>query len=363
MKRFCCKDRCRELDRMNKKLLFISLLVLMVAGLAACSSGTSSNQTKTVELKLAHFFPSTHPAETQLIQPWAKAIEEATNGQVKVTSYPGETLLKADGIYDGVVNGVADVGLSCFSYTRGRFPLLEAFELPGVTYNNSKVASRVAWEGIQQLNPKEVQDTKLMMVLTTGSGDIFAKVPVTTIDDLKGLDIRATGLSAKTLKTLGANPVAMPQSESYESLSKGVVKANLGPVEVLQGWKNAEVTQYLTKTPFLYNTLFFITMNVDKWNSLTPENQKAIQEVNKKFFEEVATGLWDKQNEAAWKYAVEEKGMKEIKLSQEETSNWIALVKPIQDEYIASMKEKGLPGQEALDLVKSLAEKYNQQYK
>jgi hypothetical protein len=97
--------------------------------------------------------------------------------------------------------------------------------------------------------------------------------------------------------------------------------------------------------------------------SLTPENQKAIQEVNKKFFEEVATGLWDKQNESAWKYAVEEKGMKEIKLSQEETSNWIALVKPIQDEYIASMKEKGLPGQEALDLVKSLAEKYNQQYK
>jgi TRAP-type C4-dicarboxylate transport system substrate-binding protein len=105
-----------------------------------------------------------------------------------------------------------------------------------------------------------------MMVLTTGSGDIFSKVPVKTLNDLQGLDIRATGLSAKTLKALGANPVAMPQSESYESLSKGVVKANLGPVEVLQGWKNAEVTQYLTKTPFLYNTLFFVTMNVDKWS-------------------------------------------------------------------------------------------------
>ncbi|MCL6560979.1 MAG: TRAP transporter substrate-binding protein [Firmicutes bacterium] len=338
---------------------------MALVALTGCSSGAPQEQGKkqgTVELKLAHFFPATHPAETQLIQPWAKAVAEATNGQVKITSYPGETLLKADGIYDGVVSGVADIGLSCFSYTRGRFPVLEAFELPGVTYNNSKVASKVAWEGIQQLNPKEVQDTKLMMAFTTGPGDLFTKVPVRSLKDLQGLEVRATGLSAKTLQALGANPVAMPQSEAYEALSKGVVKGNLGPVEVLQGWKNAEVTEYLTRTPFLYNTLFFITMNLDKWNSLSPETQKAIEEVNKKYFEEVAMGLWDKQNESALKWALQEKGMNEIKLPQEEANKWITLVKPIQDEFVAKMNEKGLPGQQALDTVKRLAEKYNKEY-
>lgn len=366
MKGFCSGKRCRELVRRNKKLLLVSFVFMLVFAVTACSTQTQSGQGQkqgTVELKLAHFFPSTHPAETQLIQPWAKAIEEATNGQVKVTSYPGETLLKADGIYDGVVSSVADMGLSCFSYTRGRFPVLEAFELPGVTYNNSKAASLVAWEGIKQLNPKEIQDTKLMMVFTTGPGDLFTKVPVQNLQNLQGLDVRATGLSAKTLKALGANPVAMPQSEAYEALSKGVVKGNLGPVEVLQGWKNAEVTEYLTRTPFIYNTLFFITMNLDKWNSLSPETQKAIEEVNKKYFAEVAISLWDKQNEAALKYALQEKGMKEIKLSQEETNKWIAAVKPIQDEFVASMKQKGLPGQETLDTVKALAEKYNEEYK
>jgi TRAP-type C4-dicarboxylate transport system substrate-binding protein len=365
MKESCSRKSIKKVFKMGKKPLLILLALLMVVYVTACSSKNptdQSNKQGTVELKLAHFFPSTHPAETELIQPWAKAIEEATNGQVIITSYPGETLLKADGIYDGVVSGVADIGLSCFSYTRGRFPVLEAFELPGVTYNNSKAASLVAWEGIKQLNPKEVQDTRLMMVLTTGSGDLFTRVPVRSLQDLQGLAVRATGLSAKTLQVLGANPVAMPQSESYEALSKGVVKGNLGPVEVLQGWKNAEVTQYLTRTPFLYNTLFFITMNLDRWNSLSPENQKAIEEVNKKFFEEVAIGLWDKQNEAAWKYAVEEKGMQEIKLSQEEKDRWIAAVKPIQDEFVATMQQKGLPGQEALDTVKALAEKYNKEY-
>lgn len=354
------------LSNQGGRLLLLVLLV-SVAALAGCSSKVpSADQGKkqgTVELKLAHFFPSTHPAEIELIKPWAKAIEEATGGRVKVTSYPGETLLKADGVYDGVVSGIADMGLSCFSYTRGRFPVLEAFELPGITYNNSKVASRVAWDGIRQLNPKEVQDTKLMMVFTTGPGDLFTKVPVRDLNELKGLEIRATGLSAKTLKTLGANPVAMPQSDAYEALSKGVVKGNLSPVEVLQGWKHAEVTEYLTPTPFLYNTLFFITMNADKWNSLPPDVQKAIEGVNKKYFEEVAMGLWDKQNQSALKWAVETKGMKVIKLADGEAQKWIQLVKPIQDEFVDKANQKGLPGKQALDTVKELSDKYNKEYK
>jgi len=365
MKGFLSEVFCRKVVRMGKKPLIILLALLMVVASSACSSNNSAEQGSkqgTIELKLAHFFPSTHPAETELIQPWAKAIEEATNGQVKVTSYPGETLLKADGIYDGVVSGIADLGLSCFSYTRGRFPVLEVFELPGITYNNSKVASLVAWEGIKQLNPREIQDTRLMMVFTTGSGDLFTRVPVRNLQDLQGLEIRATGLSAKTLQVLGANPVAMSQAEAYEALSKGVVKGNLGPVEVLQGWKNAEVTEYLTRTPFLYNTLFFITMNLDKWNSLSPEIQQAIEEVNQKFFEEVAMGLWDKQNEAALEYALQEHGMQEIRLSEEEKNKWIEAVKPIQDEFVASMQQKGLPGREALDMVKALAGKYNKEY-
>ncbi len=350
----------------GKKVLTLLLIVALSLALAGCSnsaSGPESGTPETIELRLAHFFPGTHPAETDLVQPWIKAIEEATGGRVLITSYPSQTLLQADATYDGVVTGVADIGLSCFSYTRGRFPVLEAFELPGIKYANSKVAGKVAWEGIKKLNPQEVQDTKLMMVLTTGPGDLYTKVPVRNIEDLKGLEIRATGLSAKTLEALGATPVAMPQSEAYEALSKGVVQGNLGPVEVLKGWRQAEVTDYLTRTPFLYNTLFFVTMNLDKWNSLSPDIQQAIEEVNETYFEKVAVGLWDKQNEAALEWAVDEMGMETITLPQAEVDRWINLVKPIQDDFIAKMNQSGLPGQEILDTVKELADQYNQEYK
>ncbi|MGI6487010.1 MAG: TRAP transporter substrate-binding protein [Syntrophothermaceae bacterium] len=356
----------KRFSRVGKRVVALMVAVVFMATSAGCSQTGSSPKSegqKTVELRLAHFWPATHPAETELVQPWAGAIEEATAGKVKITSYPAQTLLPADGIYDGVVSGVADIGISCFSYTRGRFPVLEVFELPGITYNNSKVASKVAWEGIQELNPPEVQDTKLLMVLTTGPGDLYTKTPVRKLEDLKGLEIRATGLSAKTLNAVRATPVAMPQSEAYEALSKGVVKGNLGPVEVLQGWRQAEVTDYLTKTPFLYNTLFFVTMNRDKWDSLTPEIQKAIQEVSEEYFEKVAIGLWDKQNESALKFAVEQHNMEVIELSSAEKERWISLVKPIQDEFVARMDQEGFDGHKILQTAETLAQKYNQEYK
>lgn len=351
-----------------KQKLVALLLVIMLLALSGCSgseadtaSDTPENQTDTVELRLAHFWPATHPAEAELVQPWAKAIEEATEGRVKIVSYPNQTLIPANEIYAGVVDGIADIGFSCFAYNRGRFPVLEVFELPGITYQTSTAASKVAWEGIKELNPEEVQDTKLMMVLTTGPGDLFTKEPVRNLDDLKGMEIRATGLSAKTLEALGATPVAMPQSDAYESLSKGVVKGNLGPDEVLKGWNQAEVTDYLTVTPFLYNTLFFITMNLDTWNSLDADIQKAIEEVNEKYFDEVAVSLWDKQNETARKWAIDEKDMELIPLSREETDKWIELVEPIQEDFVEQMNEKGFEGQKILDTVKNLADKYDKE--
>ena len=190
-------------------------------------------------------------------------------------------------------------------------------------------------------------------------GNLFTRNPVTNLNDLKGLEIRATGLSAATLQALGATPVAMPQAEAYDSLSKGVVQGNLGPTEILKGWNQAEVTNYITITPFLYNTLFFFTINMDKWNRISETDQQAILEVNQRFFDEVACGLWDKQNEAAYEYAVNEKGMEVIELTVEETAVWTDMVKTVQDSFVSKMDNQGFNGREILDTVLALSDKYN----
>ncbi len=342
-------------------------IVVLVLGLAACGNPDPQEEEapvseEPIKFNLAHFFPATHPVETELVQAWIGTVEEETGGRIQIESYPGETLSGAADTYEGVVSGIADIGLSCFTYTRGRFPVLEAFELPGIVYNNSKVASKVAWEGIKALNPEEIQDTKLLMVFATGPGDLFTRVPVESLDDLRNLEIRATGLSARTLQALGAIPVGMSQPETYEALSRGIVEGNLAPVEVLQGWRHAEVTDYITQAPFLYNTLFFITMNLEKWNSLSPELQDSLQSVSEQVFEGKAMNLWDWQNESALQWAVEETGQEIITLSEAEAARWIELVMPLQTDFIDSMNEKVLPGEEIMETVQSLADQYNETY-
>ena len=354
------KKQQKKGNRALAIILALCLLVLAGCGSAASNNSDSATDEKlaSVNLMLAHFWPATHPVEVALVQPWIAAVEEATEGRVKIISYPAETLIPSAEIYEGVKEGVADIGLSCFSYTRGQFPVLEVFELPGIVYNDSTAATKIAWEGIQELGPKEVQDTTLMMVFTTGPGHLFTKNPVRNLSDLKGLEIRATGLSAATLQALGAVPVAMPQAEAYEAISKGVVKGNLGPTEILKGWNQSEVTKYITMTPFLYNTLFFFTMNTNKWNKISEKDRQAILGINQTFFDEVACGLWDKQNEEAYSYAVDEKGMEVIELTAEETAVWTDLVKPVQDDFVSRMDSQGLNGREILDTVQGLSDKY-----
>ena len=344
----------------GRMVVVLVLAVVMVFSFAACSPAEETEE-KPIELKLAHFFPGTHPAETVFVQGWADAISEKTGGRIIITSYPGGTLLQAPDTYNGVVEGVADIGLSCFSYTRGRFPVLEAFELPGIYYKNSKVASKVAWEGIQELNPQEVQDTKLLMVIATGPGDLFTKEPVSSLEDLEGMEIRATGLSAKTIEALGATPVGMPQSDTYEALQKGIVEGNLSPVEVLKGWKHAEVTSYITKTPFLYNTLFFVTMNQNSWDAIPADLQQIVLDTTAEFYEEVGIGLWDMQNEQGIKFAVDEQGMEVIELSDEEAAAWMDKVMSVQDEFSANLEKLGIDS-DALQVAKDLADKYNAEY-
>ena len=62
----------------------------------------------------------------------------------------------------------------------------------------------------QELNPKCVQDTKLLMVIATGPGDLFSKNPCINLKILMGCRLGATGLTAETLQLAGAVPVGMP---------------------------------------------------------------------------------------------------------------------------------------------------------
>ena len=315
-------------------------LALLLTGAAAPLPAQAQ-----VELTYNTFFPVTH-AHTVAANEWIKEIEKRTNGAVKITMFAGGTLSPPDQTYAGVMKGVSDIGMGVAAYNKGRFPLTEVLEMP-LGHKNGVQMTKLMNEFYKKFQPKEWGDTKVMYIHGYGPGQLHTKKPVRNLDDLKGLKIRCTGTSAKIVKALGALPVAMPQTEVYDALDKGVADGLLSPPEVLKGWRFAEVTKSTTISKGAgYSMTFWVAMNKKKWESLPEKDRAAIEQINQEWIEKTGQA-WDMMDAEGTEFA-KSKGHQCIELSAEEDLKWGKLVLPIRDEYVAEMKQKGLPGDEAL---------------
>lgn len=344
-----------EESKMKRNILMISLIVTFMAAVIM-PIGATPGQAKTVNLTYSNFFPPTH-GQAKAGVAWAKEVEKRTNGQVKITTFPGGTLTKANMVYDGVVKGISDIGMSCFAYTRGRFPVMEAIDLPH-GYPNGKVATRVATEFYKKMRPQEIEDVKVLYIHAHGPGLLHTKKPVRSLADLKGMKIRSTGLSAKVTKALGGVPVAMPQGGTYEALQKGVVEGTFTPIETLKGWKQAEVVKFTTEcTSVGYTTAMFVVMNLKKWKALPQDIRETIDKISEEWVD-VHGKVWDEGDEEGRQYTLS-LGNKIIPLSDAESKKWAAAARPIIDDYIADKEKKNLPGKKAVALVKILIKKYS----
>ncbi len=332
-----------------KKTRVLALLAVFVC--IALVIGGCGKKDDTVKLSYSVFFPPSH-IQCQTAQTWADEINKRTNGSVEITLYPAGTLTKAPQCYEGVVSGVSDIGMSCFAYTRGRFPLLEGLDLP-LGYPSGMAATRIATAIAQEFTPKELDDVHLLYIHAHGPGILASKKPVKTLEDMAGLKVRATGLSAKIVQHLGATPVAMSQPETYEALQKGVVEATFCPVETLKGWKQGEVIESVTDTSVIgYTTSMFVVMNKDSWNKLNPEQQKIVTEVSAEWVDKHGAA-WDTADEEGRAF-IAELGHEIIPLSPDEQKKWKDGVQPILDEYLKNTAEKNLPGKEVLEKLQTL---------
>ncbi len=272
-----------------------------------------------ISLSVATFCPP-HHAQTKALEGWAKEIESRSKGKVKMTMHVGGTLGKGPQIYDNVRNGIADIGNSCFAYYKGRFPVMQALDLP-LGYSSGMVASLTANAFAQQMNPKALSDVKLLYVNAHGPGLLHTQKPVRTLEQLRGLKIRATGFSGDAVRAMGGAPVAMGQGGAYEALRTGVVEGTLAPIEVLKGWKQAEVVKYTTDCKGIgYTTTFFVVMNKKKWKKL-PKDVKAVFNQVSSEWVGVHGAAWDAADEAGRAYTLQ-KGNKIIQLSPAEASRW-----------------------------------------
>ncbi|BCS88261.1 TRAP transporter substrate-binding protein [Pseudodesulfovibrio sediminis] len=326
------------------------LLATILVAAVICVALPTLGQAET-KLTYSNFFPPTNH-QSKLAEEWCKEVEKRTGGKVVVEYYPGGTLTKAKQCYDGVVEGMSDIGMSCLAYSRGRFPVMAAVDLP-LGYKTAAQATHTANAVYEHFKPAELSDVEVMYFNGHGPGLLFTvNKPITTLEDIKGEKIRATGNSAKLVAALGGTPVAKPMPENYQLLQKGVVDGSMHPIESNKSFKLGEVCKFGTDSfDVAYTTVFFIVMNKDKWASIDPASQQIIREINKEWAEKHAAA-WDEADTNGRQFFLDQGG-KIVELTPEESAKWVKAAQPVLDSYVADTSKKGLDGKAVLEFTQS----------
>lgn len=339
-----------------KRLSVLKVLVLAVFLSVLVVPIQAHAQDKVITLKVANWFPVAHK-QTPLLESWGKDLEKRTNGRVKVNYYPAGTLVPAPQSYDAVTKGISDVGNHVLGYTVGRFPLTEVLDLP-LGYPNNTVPTKLANAFYDKFKPKEFNDVKVLWFHAQAPGIVHTKTkPITKLEDLKGMKMRTYGSNAKLMSLLGGTPVAMPMTDVYDALSRGVAEGLMCAYEATEGFRFGDQLKYSTENyATSYSAVFAIVMNKDKWNSFPPDIQKIIDTMSVEYIEKYAA-MWDDIEKSGKAYLLK-RGNKINTLSKEEEAKWVEKAQPIFDDYVKKMKEKGLPGDEALKFARDYLKPY-----
>ncbi len=322
---------------MTKGMLAVCTLLTMLGMIV----GGVFEVTTAAEIKLTYnnYFPPTHRM-AKLGAEFCQEIEKRTNGRVKISYFAGGTLLKAPQVFDGVVQGIADIGMSNLAYTRGRFPEMELCDLP-FGCPSGWVSTKMVNEFYKKYQPKGFEKAHMLYFHACGPNIIYtASVPVKKLEDLKGLTIRGTGRIADTVEALGATSRPIDMAEAYESLSRHVIAGVMGPMEMLKGWRTGEVAKFATNCWKVGNVYtFFVVMNKNKYNALPADIKKVFDEVCAEWIDRHATG-WNEIDIEGREF-FESKGGKIIQLSDDEAARWVEAVQPVLKTYTQDMVSKG----------------------
>ena len=313
--------------------------LVLFAGLVLFGVYGTSYAAEAVKIKFANYFPPTHKVSAMFDQ-FSQEINKRGGGKVEVSYYAGGTLLTAPKMAAGVATGIADIGLSHLAYSRGRFPVMEAMELP-LGFPSGYVGSHVAGEFYDKVKPKEWdQFQPLIFSFSPPCGLQSVNKPVRALEDLKGMKIRGTGRIGDVVKALGATPMPLEMVDLYEALRRGVIDGNYGALETLKGFKTGEVIKYVTATWQVgLSYTFYVAMNKRKWDSLPPDMKKLFTDVSNEYRDKWAVE-WNMIDLEGAEF-LKGRGGQILNMSEAEGAKWVHATQPVIADFKKDLSSKG----------------------
>lgn len=332
-----------------KKLSYSSIALAVLLTLSGCSNtdnatdATGDKATEQTVLRFSHLWPATGVIHKELFEPWAKQIEEDSNGRLKVEIYPSSTLSKPDNTYDATVKGVVDIGVQIPGYVNGRFPLTEITQLPGLSTSSSQLNCILQTLYDDKVISGEYDDTHQLFMMAAGPGVLHSvdKV-IEKPEDMVGLRMRGPStIAINIIEAAGGTPVGLPAPDQYNALQRGVIDGVSFTWDGVGAFRLNELLNTHTDIP-LYSPAIFATMNKDKYESLPDDLKKVIDDNSGAAMSRRAGEVFDSED-AKYKEEALAKGDTIIEIPDPlNDPRWKDLLKSETEKYLSELKEKGV---------------------
>jgi TRAP-type C4-dicarboxylate transport system substrate-binding protein len=316
--------------------------MLAASGLALAVALTgAAAQDKTVNLKLSHWVPPSHPLH-KAINDWGASVEKASGGTIKFKVYPSQQLGKAFDHYDMARDGIADMVYVNPGYQPGRFPIIAAGELPFLI-GNAKDGGNLAIDAwYRKYAAKEMKDVHycfsfILDPMTWHSSKKKIMVPA----DIKGMKVRPShGTAAAWVTQLGGTNVQASATEVRDVIDKGVAEAVTFPWGSVPLLGVDKVTKYHMDAQVVTTTFQWLM------NTKVYDNMSAAQ---KKVIDSHCTTEWAAKFANPWA-AFERAGLEKMKampghevykITDAQLAEWKKSAEPLHQKWAADVTKAG----------------------
>ncbi len=328
---------------------------IIKTSIIAIAMATASLSAFAADFNLTYASPYTeaHPYGAADAE-WIARIEEESEGRVKITPFWGGTLISSREGVDELGAGVADIGYIAPIYARSGYDMNRLSPGMFYGYTDPEKVLNVYME-LWDKFPVFAEELDGVHVVGYNVGTpmhlLLRNAPVNTLDDLKGLRIRSAVDFIIPLQTFGAEGVAMPMTETYPALEKGVVDGVIAPYEALKSLSFAEVVKYYSELPHSRGAYPSRAVNQAVWDGL-PDDIKKIFDDNAEWLSLRTLELAQKAEDAGKAYG-EEKGVQFNAVSDDVMAEYAATFSPALEGVAKELDAMGKPGSEVLGEIRA----------
>jgi TRAP-type C4-dicarboxylate transport system substrate-binding protein len=312
-------------------------------------------------LKMHHSFSSVSGVHDRFLVPWARKVEADSGGHIRIDIYPLMQLGGAPAqLFDQARDGLADIVWTVPSHTPGRFPKIEAFELPFVPASRALVSSKAIEDYAAANLADEFREVRPLCFSCRDRAVVHATRTLQGFEELRGLKLHVPNrLADEAVRALGGQAVAMPISQVLLALSGRVINGCLDPWDAAPGLKLYDVLKAHTDfaDAALSTTAFVLAMNRGAYDRL-PRPLKSVIDANSgQPAAGMAGAMWDVEAAGAVALA-RERGDAVTVLPPKEVLRWRRATEPVIAAWVKQMKERRIDGDKLLADIRELLEKY-----